>query len=186
MPYIIEILFDPHSETHIRTIWQTINNAGLPSPLIEEGYRPHLTLIVYDTPGFNMARCRSRLEELTEHAAPFPITINHIGLFSTLEACENVVFLGVVPTQSLLSFHRATATLCQEEIREIRPFYHPDAWTPHITLGFNLTQDQAQSLFGMSWEIPLPFTAYAKAVQLVEVTSEGSKEHFLCPLRGAE
>ncbi len=187
MPYIIEILFDTPAETNIQAIWQHLTQAGLPSSLDAEGYRPHLTLVVFDTPKseFDMERCHLRMKRLASQTAPFPMTITHFGLFPTSTEFENVVFLGIAPTQALLGFHRATSTLCQQEIREVRPLYLPDAWTPHITLGFNLTPAQAQGILGLAWEIPLPFTAHAQAVQLVEVTQERSQEHFLCSLRGA-
>jgi len=181
MPYVIELLFDPDSEATIRSIWQRITDAGYPSSLDAEGYRPHLTLAVSDAETFDIEGCRARLADFVQRWSPLPVTLNHVGLFQTV---ENVVFLGVIPSQGLLALHRAAFRLCQQVVTAWRPYYVPDHWTPHVTLSFGLTPEQVLGILALAWEMPLPIHVNARALQLVEVTPTYARDLLRCELRG--
>ena len=181
MSYVIELLFDLKAEIAIRDLWQRIAEAGYPSPLDADGYRPHLTLAVSDAPAFDVDECRAHLADFARSWRPFPIQLNHLGLFQTI---ENVVFLGVIPSRELLALHRTTFDLCQHLERGWRKYYAPDRWTPHVTLAFDLTPQQALGILSLAWDIALPVQAQARALQLVEVGPADAHDHFLCELGG--
>jgi len=177
--YVLELLFDPDSETTIRNIWRRISEADLPSSLDAEGYRPHLTLAVSDAIRLDIDRCQERLTQFARAQSSFPITLNHLGLFQTR---DNVVFLGVVPSQNLLNLHRVAFGLCQQFTGGWRDYYAPDHWTPHVTLAFNLTPMQAVDILKMAWEIALPIQARAYALQIVELTPTHARDLVCCEL----
>ncbi len=179
MSFVLELLFDPQAEALIRGLWQRISDAGYPSSRDADGYRPHLTLAVSDAPLFDVDGCRARLAELAQSWHAFPIQLNHLGLFQSM---ENVVFLGVVPSQNLLDLHRAAFGLCQRQATDWRGYYAPDRWTPHVTLAFDLTPEQALGILALAWDMPLPIRAHAHALLLVEVTPTHVREHVLCGL----
>jgi len=182
MPYVIELLFDPQTETVIRGLWQRIRDAGHPSSLDADGYRSHLTLAVSDAAAFDVAGCRAQLTDFARTWSPFPIQLNHLGLFQTM---NNVVFLGVAPSAPLLALHREVFGLCQAWTTGWRDYYAPDHWTPHVTLGFDLTPSQALGILSLAWEMSLPIHAHARALQLVHVTSAAARNLILCEMRGA-
>ena len=181
MSFVIELLFDPEGEAAIREVWQRIADAGYPSSQDARGYRPHLTLAVSDATEFDVAGCHPQLLDFARRWRPFPILLNHLGLFQTI---DNVVFLGVVPSNNLLALHRASFELCQRLDRGWRGYYAPDKWTPHVTLSFNLTPEQALGILTLAWDMPLPIHARAHALQLVEVTPHDARNLILCELGG--
>ncbi len=179
MSYVIELLFNPEAEDAIRDLWQRIADAGYPSSQDADGYRPHLTLAVSDAPAFDVNACRAHLADVVRSWRPFPILLNHLGLFRTI---ENVVFLGVAPSQALLGLHRATFGLCQRVATAWRAYYAPNHWTPHVTLAFDLTPEQALGILALAWDMALPVHAHAHALQLVEITPDYARNLILCEL----
>ena len=181
MSYVIELLFNPEAEAAIRDLWRRIADAGYPSSQDADGYCPHLTLAVSDAPAFDVAGCQARLAGFARGWDPFPIQLNHLGLFQTI---ENVVFLGVVPSQTLLDLHQAAFGLCQRLATDWRGYYAPSQWTPHVTLAFDLTPEQALGILALAWDMSLPIQAHARALQLVEVTPNDARNLILCELGG--
>ena len=181
MSYVFELTFDPATETAIRTIWQRISDAGHPSSLHAQGYRPHISLAVYDSDVFDIDACYKRAEAYAREARPFPVRLSHLGVFIEF---ENVVFLGVTPSEALLDHHRNVLQLCEEEHEQLRAFYAPGWWTPHVTLGFDLTRQQALDILAMGWEMSLPDSGWLRALHLVELTPDYARDIFTCEYRG--
>ena len=177
MSYVLELTFDTHTEAAIRNLWRRISDAGYPSSLDASAYRPHISLAVYDANFFDGETCFRRLADYAARIQPFTVRLSHVGLFTTL---ENVVFLGVSPTETLLARHREMLGVCQEQRRHLREYYAPGLWTPHVTLAFNLSASQASGILKMAWDIPLPISGRAQAVHLVNVTPVSARAICTC------
>ncbi|RUA16368.1 MAG: hypothetical protein DSY55_04250 [Clostridia bacterium] len=175
MSYVFVLTFDPETERTIREIWQRISEKGYPSALDADGYRPHITLGVYDTTSFDLSTCRYAVRAYARSVKPFPIQIPHIGAFVDV---RNVVFLGVTPSRELLKRHRDILKLCRHHASVLSPYYLPDRWTPHITLSFDLTQDQSLGVLSLGWEMALPIHGEVRSVQLIELDAAGAHNHL--------
>ncbi len=181
MSYVFEFTFDPATEAVVRAIWRRIARAGLPSSLDADGYRPHISLAVYDAEQFDSDGCRRRALAYARNVAPFPIRLSHLGVFSSW---ENVVFLGVTPTLTLLRRQQETLDLCQAQRAFLRSYYAPGLWTPHVSLAFDLTPEQAKAILALAWETSLPISGMVRALHLVEVAPDYARDVFTCEFSG--
>ena len=177
MSYVFELTFDSATETAIRAIWQRIADAGLPSSLDAAGYRPHISVGVYDVDRFDVDACYQRAAAYARTVSPFPLHLSHVGVFVNW---ENVVFLGVTPTAALLARHQEVLGLCRGQQEHLRHYYAPGLWTPHVTLSFNLTRAQARAILASAWEMGLPLSGVVQALHLVEVTPDYARDLFTC------
>ena len=94
MSCVFELTFDLATEALVRTLWRRIASAGLPSSLDADGYRPHVSLTVYDVAQFHEEACYQRAAAFARETAPIPIHLSHLGVFVNW---GNVVFLEVTP-----------------------------------------------------------------------------------------
>lgn len=181
MTYVFILTFDPTTEATIRNIWRSIKEKGYPSALEADGYRPHISLGVYDAESFDVSACNDAITAYTRRKRPFPVQISHLGAFVSM---GNVAFLGVTPSQDLLNRHRDLLTLCHHHSSNLRPYYLPDHWTPHITLGFDLSREQTLGILSLGWEMGLPIHGEVQAVQIVELATTGARHLFGCDFSG--
>ena len=175
MSYVFVLTFDSETETTIRKIWRQISEKGYPSAQDATGYRPHISLGVYDTAAFDIPACRDTVRAYARSVNAFSIQISHIGAFVTI---QNVVFLGVAPTAELLKRHRDILALCHHHSSALLPYYLPDHWTPHITLSFDITPEQSLGVMTLGWEMPLPLHGKVQGVQLIELDAADVHHHF--------
>jgi len=181
MAYVFELTFDPATEATIRTIWRRISDAGLPSSLDAAGYRPHISLAVYDAERFDVDGCYQKAADYARTVAPFSVHLSHVGVFVDM---GNVVFLGVTPSAALLARHREALDLCCGQREFLRRYYAPSLWTPHVSLSFNLTHEQTGAILAMSWEMDLPLSGQVQALHLVEVTPDYARDICTCEFSG--
>jgi len=167
MPFAVELYFDPASETTIRRIWQAIAQAGLNSPMLEAGYRPHVSLAVYDD---DILDANSLIQDLAAYApttAPFSLALSSIGLFPT---AEGVLFFGVTVTKDLLElhtgFHRAFARYADR----LRPYYTVGNWVPHCTLSAGVSVEEVTAILSICWSKPLPIQGQVEEIGLAKVS----------------
>ena len=177
MAFVFELTVDPATETTIRTIWQRIADAGLPSSIDAAGYRPHISLAVYDVDQFDVDGCYRKAAAYARQTAPIPLHLSHLGVFVSW---ENVVFLGVTPTAELLARQKAVLDLCRGQRDALRTYYAPGLWTPHVTLSFNLTPEQAQGILATVWDAGAPISGMIRALHLLEVTPAYARDIFTC------
>ena len=79
MPFAVELFFDTHAEKQIRDIWKAVQNAGISSPLLDGGYRPHVSLGVCNR--IDVSAFEAELSSFAERVAPFPLTLSSVGVF---------------------------------------------------------------------------------------------------------
>ncbi len=182
MAYVFELIFDPETEAAIRAIWRRFSDANLPSSLDAAGYRPHISLAVYDADHFDADACYQKTVVYAREISSFSVHLSHVGLFVNW---ENVVFLGVTPSMALLARHREALELCRDLRKSMRTYYAPGLWTPHVTLSFNLTREQTERILAMSWDMGLPLLGRIQALHLVEVAPDHARDIFTCQFNGA-
>ncbi len=183
MPFVVELYFDPSTEACIRGAWKAIDEAGISDSMPKGGYRPHVSLGVYNHLASNTFE--KELSSFAAEVAPFRLSFPNIGIFST---SEGVVFLGVTVTEQLLSLHTEFHNIFKEHAQEQREYYTVGRWVPHCTLAFGLSEDQIVEAVTVCRQIDLPISAEAKEIGLVKVFDTGcqtlssfSFKRFLTP-----
>lgn len=138
MAHSIEVLFDPESDAAIRSLWDQLGDAGLPSQnrVTSDTNRPHVTLLA-------AGRIDPGVDGVLRDLAP------RLGFACVIGA--PVVFTGprmtvarlIVPSTELLALHEDVYRLVLPYVGGV-PFGHcaPGHWTPHATLGRRFTADQ--------------------------------------------
>jgi hypothetical protein len=126
MVHSIELVFDADTEVAIRTIWEELAAAGIPSQA--PASRPHVTLAVAE-------RIDGGVDELLTSVSPrLPMgcAIGAVLLFGRANA---VLARLIVPTSELLALHAEVHGLCGPYLAP-GPMANslPGRWTGHVTL----------------------------------------------------
>ncbi|MFE9693581.1 2'-5' RNA ligase family protein [Micromonospora sp. NPDC005806] len=124
----VELLCSPQLEEAVRTAWQRLAEAGLPS-LARNAHppnRPHLTLASVDEfpPG-----AEQRLADLCDAVLPLPA---RLGRVEVLDGTAPLVWL-VRPAPQLVALHGAVWDVLAEAPGP-RPWHLPGRWIPHLSL----------------------------------------------------
>lgn len=138
MAYALELFFDPHAESTVRTLWANLEARGLRS-MATAGHcrhRPHVSLLVAEQ--LTPEQARAAVEPLTEATD----VVLRLGSVAVFPGRAGVVYLAVTPTRRLLRLHHALHTRLAAVGVESGRHYLPDAWVPHCTLAQGLTHDQ--------------------------------------------
>ena len=138
MAHSIELLLDDHSDAAIRTAWQRLDDAGLPSQLRVKSStnRPHVTVLAAD---HITAEVDAELARLGPRF-PFPVVVGAPVIFG---GAKLTLARLVVASAELLDIHREVVARCLPQLPR-EPFAHsePGHWTPHVTLGRRFTTEQ--------------------------------------------
>ena len=172
MAYAVEMYFDILTDSTVRGMWQSIAASGVPSAMLLGGYRPHVTLAVYDELKDD-GWFASTLEVLAGVAPPIHLTFNSFGVFPT---AEWVLFLGVTVTDSLNQLHSSFHSWFADYRTGLRSYYAPDHWVPHCTLALGLSLDQMTTAIQSCAAVTLPLTARVLSFGLVEVSRTTYRE----------
>ncbi|GAS96148.1 uncharacterized protein RMCC_3114 [Mycolicibacterium canariasense] len=126
MVHSVELVFDPDTETTVRSIWDALHEHGIRAP--SPGARPHTTAIVADRIDAEV------LTALAGLAGRFPLRVR-IGAALVFGRSAGILARLVVPSTELLDLHREVARLAAAYLRP-GPLPHtlPGDWTPHVTL----------------------------------------------------
>lgn len=131
--FAVALYFDEFSEHRVRQVWQALDERGVPSAgtTYEEGYRPHITLAIVNTP--DPKGLGRRLRRALAGVAGIPVTMTALGFFLAAKA---PAYLAVAPTRRLLELH--------DEVHDAIGtagswrYYQPGSWMPHCTLAMNV------------------------------------------------
>jgi 2'-5' RNA ligase len=157
---IASLLTDPH-KTQVEAIWQELEEkCGLIG--VRTTPFPHFTYQVVET--YDQARLEPILREIAQQAQPFTIYSTGLGLFT---GQEPVIYLPLVKNDLLLHFHKVIWDRTTEVAQGISPYYAPELWVPHITLGLsditNLNLNcamQALAFGDFNWQINVDNLAF--------------------------
>jgi 2'-5' RNA ligase superfamily len=128
----LECYFDVTATRRIRTVWDALEEAGVPSlrQLSDRRHRPHLSLAVADS--LDPVAVAEALDGMTV-APPLTIELQYVGTF-----VGRVLWLGPAPTAELLAHHAAVCDRLAVGGVEVSELYRPGVWVPHCTLSMRV------------------------------------------------
>jgi hypothetical protein len=98
---------------------------------------PHFSYHV--SPTYNEALLNKKLLNLAAETEPFIIKSAGLGIFTTETP---TVYINLVRSYALTELHQKIWLALRETSTDPVPYYHPNFWTPHITLnGADLHHD---------------------------------------------
>ena len=163
MPFAVVLYFDSQSGKTIRKVWDQINASGLTANMQEAGFRPHITLAVFDQ--LACQPCENALADLAAHTHLIPLQLHHLGIFSQPEP---VIFVAPIPTMELLMFHQSVIETLSADGSQPRDIYQPGEWIPHCTLAIGFDPRNMPELIRLSMNLELPFDARIDQLGVVE------------------
>jgi len=164
MPFAVEMFFDENADKLVRQVWDDLARAKVNAFMIDGGYRPHVTLGVFE--GYTSPEFESELRLFTEKRGVFSIKFDYLGVFPRP---EGVVYFGAVVTGQLLSIHGEFARHFAPLMMGIRPYYLPGSWVPHCTLAYGLSMAAIPSVVEQCSRVTLPLAAQVRQIGLVEI-----------------
>jgi hypothetical protein len=138
MGYSIEVYFEPRFEETIRSVWNALAEAGVPSIMQTIGSRPHLSLLVLDA--CNPARVADLMDRVIDGKRRFPI---RFAAFSVIPGHTQTVFLTPAISPTLIAMQREFYCLLVENGYGVRKNYAPHRWLPHCSISKELTPADA-------------------------------------------
>jgi len=171
MPYAIEFYFDRESEKKIGDIWQDLVLSVEDSSKFE-GYRPHITLAVYDSESFDLKGAIRQLDSFSEGLESFGLELGFLGIFPE----QKVVFLGPKVSRSLLNIHYNFHKQFKDYSAHLKTFYSPDNWIPHCTIAFGLSEQNFRIALEKSLTIKLNINIVLSEISIVKVLPEKATE----------
>lgn len=121
-------LLNPEADKTTHALWMRLEKScGLRG--IRLTPTPHFSWLVakqYQTPEI-IANLKAIANEMT----PFKVRTSGLGIFT---GSDPVIYLPLVKTRSMLTFHERLNELIMPCSIEPNPYYTPDRWVPHVTL----------------------------------------------------
>jgi len=146
----VELYFDPATEEAVKGLLRDLKAANLPSPLLDQGVRPHVSLVVAETVDDAL---KASIQGLAEGMPPILLALTSVGAFP---GEEGAVFLAPASRARLLELHHNVHELCATHVEERNPRYVPGSWVPHCTLSTGLSPKQAAQAVYVMLKAPLP------------------------------
>lgn len=138
MAHSVELFFDSEADEAVRSLWQGLERAGVPSlaSRTHRRHRPHVT--------FAMAGSipQRTVEALRRDLAPLALPNLWLYTLGTFPTRENALWLGAVVDAELLAVHSAVHDVLAGAVKQPFAFYLPGSWIPHCTLAQDLTPAQ--------------------------------------------
>jgi 2'-5' RNA ligase len=133
LPYAITLRLDARGERRIRRLWDALARRGISDSMPRLGYRPHVTLGVYD------AMAPEAVAPLLAGLARkcLPLAAEFTGLRS-FPGSAPVLWAAPAPSTGLKAAH---ALLHEAVCADCHEHYRPGSWIPHCTLAQGLDQD---------------------------------------------
>ena len=175
MPFAVEMYLDKSASKLVRDVWTELADAKLTSFMIDGGYRPHVTLGVFE--GYTSPEFENEFRLFTGKHGGFPIKLDYLGVFPRP---EGVVYFGAVVTEHLLSIHSEYTRLLAPLVTGVRPYYLPGSWVPHCTLACGLSMAAIPAVVEVCSRFTLPLIAQVGEISLVEFP--GHREVLTCEL----
>ena len=166
MQAVLHIAFDEETDTFFRSLWQKVKGAGIPSPLLDRGATPHLTLSFGNE--VNTKRLVPALSKILEDK-PAP-KLDFVSL-ATFSNDYGVLFFAPIVTSELLALHREVEREMSRHASSTNTLYQIGRWVPHCTLTMQLDPEQLREGFRLLSDVRLPISARGTRVRLLEFPS---------------
>jgi hypothetical protein len=134
MVHSVELLFDPDTESAIRSVWQRLSDSGLRSPA--QTSRPHATMVVADQIAPEVDGLLSALSD----RFPFRAVVGAPMVFGRSPL---ILVRLLVPSVELLSVHAEASRICQPHaVPGPAPNSLAGHWSPHVTFARRMDPSQ--------------------------------------------
>jgi len=146
MAFAVTLLFDSETAAAIAARWALLAEASVSRSMLDLGYRPHVTLAVYDE--LDIEAAVAALDRTFGDLNPIPVALTG---FATFGAGSGVCYAALGPSPELVSLQAGLSSVIGAPCR---PHYEPASWTPHCTLAVGLSDaamDRARGLVEPDW-----------------------------------
>jgi 2'-5' RNA ligase len=138
MGYSIELYFEHGFEERLRSLWDELERAGVPSILQKIGSRPHLSLLILDE--CNVDHVTDLIDSAVKGLYKFPVTF---PAFSLIPGNQQAVFLTPAMNSELIEMQLRLYNLLEENGYSIRKHYNPHNWLPHCSISKELSSAES-------------------------------------------
>jgi 2'-5' RNA ligase len=163
MAYGIGLVFDPHTEAHIRAVWCQLASQGFTTPLARPGCLPHVSLILSET--LRVDDLARDLEGLGDFPRRLEARVSHVGVFTEPEI---VLFYGLTPTDRLLRLHADVERIYRRWSSAITARTQPGVWVPHCTLATRVDANRLSNAIAGAANLTLPWVATQVRLAIVQ------------------
>ena len=160
MAYAVSLLFNSSLAEIVSERWMRLADADVSRSMLDVGYPPHVTLVVYDTLSADVAI--AALDSIFENVDQMPVTLTSVTTFGD---GSGVLYAALAPSPDLMRLQAKAAVAIGEVCR---PHYQAGSWTPHCTLATGVDDtnlDRAKTIIERDWR---PLTGVFEAAALVE------------------
>jgi 2'-5' RNA ligase len=149
-------LLDKTHEALVQQIWQELEQlCGMKGVLVTPF--PHFSWLIADD--FDWPALEDTLQEVTGNIRPFTARTTGLSMFT---GETPVIYIPLVRTGELSRIHELIWNKATRLGKGVSPFYSPEFWMPHITVGFGDVTPQnlacLMQLFSprsFNWEIKI-------------------------------
>jgi 2'-5' RNA ligase len=180
MAYGIGLVFDPHTEAHIREVWRQLASRGFTTPLARPGCLPHASLVLSET--LRVDDLARDLEELGDFPRRLEVRLSHVGVFTEPEL---MLFYGLTPTDRLLRLHADVARIYRRWSSTITVRTQPGVWVPHCTLATRMDATRLSDAIATAATLSLPWVATQVWLAMVQFDPERVELLRVFPWQGS-
>lgn len=161
MALAVCLLFDPRGERAVKSLWQRLEGAGVPTLLSHTHglHHPHLSYVVLVS--WDLDRVRTAVGRLPD-GGPFDLTFHAVATFRRGRAW-------LVPgvTVDLVRRQAAVESAVRATGAEVHLHYSPGQWVPHCSLAPRARLDQLSTLAAAVNDV-LPLTVAVTRAALID------------------
>lgn len=167
MPGVI-FLLDEASNARIESLWDEMEREfGVPKGF--PGALPHLT--AHLAGGYILEAVRAVIEATVATKAPFTVPTAGLGVFT---GELPILYIPVIRTPMLSALHAHLHISLAAHCVEPEPYYAPERWMPHITVGqVDLNSEIFPSLLHWLAQQPLSWDIHVPSLAIGENTETG-------------
>jgi 2'-5' RNA ligase len=180
MAYGIGLVFDPHTEAHIKEVWGQLASQGFATPLARPGCLPHVSLILSET--LHVDDLARDLEGLGHSPRRLEVRVSHVGVFTEPEL---VLFYGLTPTDQLLRVQADVARIYRRWSSAITARTQPGVWVPHCTLATRVDASRLSDAIAAAATLTLPWVATQVRLAMVQFDQVGVELLRIFPWQGS-
>jgi len=163
MSFALVMYLDDTSSRLIEAVWKRQAAMDISTFMLDEGYRPHITLGACES--LVLEECRAELESFAAEAEPLTVELSYIGLFSHK---KGAVFLGVTVTEELIALHKSFHEGFGRHSRDIHDVFQPGKWVPHCTMAYHESREKDLQAIKINSELIMPLAATCNELAVIE------------------
>lgn len=163
MSFAAVLYIDGRTSNSIGEIWHQQAKENISPFILEQGYRPHITLGACED--LSLEECEAELASFAAGIEPFTVEMPYIGLFPHK---NGAVFLGITVTEQLLAFQKSFHDMFGRQGATINELFAPGKWIPHCTLAYHESPEKDLRAVQIIRDLALPITATCDRLAVIE------------------